>query len=126
MAKLIGISFCILLCSVMLKQKNKAFSFLLSLAGGVLAFLCVSDKVYDLFSKIITLSDFAPASVSYVRLMLKILCVSLITAFTCDACRDNGENALASFVETGSRIVIISMIMPLFEAVLNVVIGLVK
>ena len=106
MAKLIGIAFCILLCGVLIKNENKTVYFLLSLCGGILAFLSVSDKVS--------------------RLMLKVLCIVLIVGFTCDTCRDNGESALASFVETGGKVIIISMIMPLFETVLNTVIGLIK
>lgn len=126
MMKLIGISFCILLCGTLIKSENKAVYFILSLSGGILAFLSVSDKVSQLFNQIMKLGESIPASQSYVRLMLKVLCIVLIVGFTCDTCRDNGENALASFVETGGKVIIISMIMPLFEAVLDTVIGLIK
>lgn len=126
MAKLIGIAFCILLCGVLIKNENKTVYFLLSLCGGILAFLSVSDKVSRLFREIMSLGESIPAAQSYVRLMLKVLCIVLIVGFTCDTCRDNGESALASFVETGGKVIIISMIMPLFETVLNTVIGLIK
>lgn len=126
MAKLIGITFCVLLCGILIKSENKAVYFLLSLGGGILAFLSVSDKVSELFSGIIGLQSSIPACSAYVRLMLKILCIVLITGFTCDTCRDNGENALASFVETGAKAVIVAMIMPLFETILNAVNGLIK
>lgn len=126
MIKIVAIALCVLMCSIVLKQENKTFALVISLAGAVLVFITVSDKVYQLFSKIISLSSDVPVGLSYVKLMLKVLGVVLITGFTCDICRDNGENALASFVEIASKTVVLSMIMPLFETIINIVTGLVK
>ena len=98
----------------------------MSLAGATLVFITVSDKVYELFSKVITLSKDVPVGLSYVKLMLKVLGVVLVTGFTCDVCRDNDENALASFVEIASKVIVLSMIMPLFETIINIITGLVK
>ena len=58
--------------------------------------------------------------------MLKSLCIVIITQITVDLCRDNGENALASFTEISAKVLIISLVMPLFEAVITMVMGLVK
>lgn len=126
MTKVIAIAFCTLFCSIVIKEENKTFSLFVSLAGAILIFITVSDKVYELFSQIISLSADVPAGMSYVKLMLKVLGVVLITGFTCDVCRDNGENALASFVETAAKTLVLSMIMPLFETIINIVTGLVK
>lgn len=126
MIKIVGIAFCVLLCSILLKEQNKSFALLMSLAGATLVFITVSDKVYELFSKVITLSKDVPVGLSYVKLMLKVLGVVLVTGFTCDVCRDNDENALASFVEIASKVIVLSMIMPLFETIINIITGLVK
>ena len=58
--------------------------------------------------------------------MLKSLCIVIITQITVDLCRDNGENALASFTEISAKVLIISLVMPLFQAVITMVMGLVK
>ena len=64
MMKLIGISFCVLLCGTLIKSENKAVYFILSLSGGILAFLSVSDKVSQLFNQIMKLGESIPASQS--------------------------------------------------------------
>lgn len=58
--------------------------------------------------------------------MVKILGITLITQFIIDLCRDSGENALASQTEITSKILILIMVMPMFEAVMNIVSGLLK
>lgn len=126
MVKVLGISFCVLFCSILLKERNKTFAVILSVAGCVLSFLTVSDKLSDLMSQLLSISETVDSTVSYVKLMLKSLCIVIITQITVDLCRDNGENALASFTEISAKVLIISLVMPLFQAVITMVMGLVK
>lgn len=126
MAKVLGISFCVLMCSLVVREHNKSFSLILSVAGGILSFFAISDKAGELFSSLMSLSASVPSGVMYVKLMLKVLCIVIITQFTVDICRDNGENALASFTEVSAKVLVLSLIMPLFETVISMVVGLVK
>lgn len=126
MAKVLGISFCVLMCSLVVREHNKSFALILSVAGGILSFLTISDKVGEFFSSLISLSASVPSGVMYVKLMLKVLCIVIITQFTVDICRDNGENALASFTEVSAKVLVLSLVMPLFETVISMVVGLVK
>lgn len=126
MAKVLGISFCVLMCSLVVREHNKSFAFILSVAGGILSFLTISDKVGELFTSLMSLSASVPSGVMYVKLMLKVLCIVIITQFTVDICRDNGENALASFTEVSAKVLVLSLVMPLFETVISMVVGLVK
>lgn len=126
MAKVLGISFCVLMCSLVVREHNKSFAFILSIAGSILSFLTISDKVGELFSSLMSLSASVPSGVMYVKLMLKVLCIVIITQFTVDICRDNGENALASFTEVSAKVLVLSLVMPLFETVISMVVGLVK
>ena len=77
-------------------------------------------------SQLLSISETVDSTVSYVKLMLKSLCIVIITQITVDLCRDNGENALASFTEISAKVLIISLVMPLFQAVITMVMGLVK
>lgn len=126
MLKIIGISFCILFCNIFLKENNKTFVALLSLAGGVLIFAIISKNMSDVFSSIFSLGSQLGSVNTYIKLMLKVLCIVIISQFVVDICRDNGEGSLASFVELSIKIVVLSMVLPLFESVLSLVLGLVK
>jgi stage III sporulation protein AD len=126
MIKLVGISVALLLCSIVMREYNKTFALIVSLAGAVLMFASVSDKIYDIINQITDISSSVESSLSYIKLMLKVLGIILITQFVSDVCRDNGENALASLTEISAKIVVIAIIMPLFETVISIVSGLVK
>lgn len=121
----LGVALCVLICSLLIKDKHRAFSFVLILSG-----ICIIAvySVSGLKSIVASASSIAEAAVSseLITLMLKALAITLITGTLSDICRDNGESALAGITETASKIVIIVMLLPLFENVIEIVNGLVK
>lgn len=126
MAKVLGISFCVLMCSIIVKEHNKNFALVISVSGAILLFCTVSNKISEIFSSLMNLSQSVPSGVTYVKLMLKVLCIVIVTQLTVDICRDNGENALASFTELAAKVFVLSLVMPLLETVISMVVGLVK
>ena len=126
MARLIGVSFCGLICSILLRESNRAFSSILSITGGLLAFFTVSSKLAEVSSSLKTITQSVPAGAQYISIMLRVMCIIILARLVCDACRDNGEGALASFTEISAKILVLSIVFPLFEAIINVVIGLIK
>ena len=126
MARLIGVSFCVLICSILLRESNRVFSSILSIAGGLLAFFTVSSKLAEVSSSLKTITQSVPVGAQYISIMLRVMCIIILARLVCDACRDNGEGALASFTEISAKILVLSIVFPLFEAIINVVIGLIK
>lgn len=126
MARLIGVSFCVLICSILLRESNRAFSSILSITGGLLAFFTVSSKLAEVSSSLKAITQSVPAGAQYISIMLRVMCIIILARLVCDACRDNGEGALASFTEISAKILVLSIVFPLFEAIINVVIGLIK
>lgn len=121
-----GVSFCVLICSILLRESNRAFSSILSITGGLLAFFTVSSKLAEVSSSLKTITQSVPAGAQYISIMLRVMCIIILARLVCDACRDNGEGALASFTEISAKILVLSIVFPLFEAIINVVIGLIK
>ncbi len=126
MLKVVGISFCVLICSILLKEYNRPIAALLSLAGGLFAFLAVFARIRGLMTSFNRITSSLPVSAEYISIMLKVLCIVIVTKLVADSCRDNGENALASFTELAAKVLVLAISMPLFETLLNIVIGLVK
>ncbi|MFR5876478.1 MAG: SpoIIIAC/SpoIIIAD family protein [Eubacterium sp.] len=126
MIKFIGIAISVLFCSLLLKDKNRTFSIILSIAGGCLLFAIVSSEFSNIIKSITDISSSVASTAPYIKLMLKVLGITLITQFVSDICRDNGESALASMTEAAAKIIVVSIILPLFETVIAIVSGLVK
>lgn len=126
MIKITAIALISLVLIIFLKNSNREFAFLLTVSSSIILFSIVINDFFQVIEKVNDISSQIKNLNSYVSLMVKILGITLITQFVIDLCRDSGENALASQTEITSKIIILIMIMPLFEAVMNVVAGLLK
>ena len=126
MIKFIGISICVLFCSLILKETNRQIAIILSIAGISILFLTVAGELSEIIDSVMSFASVSSSVLSYSKLMLKILGITLITQIVCDICRDNGENALASMTGLIAKILIVSLVLPLFETVIKIVGGIVK
>lgn len=126
MIKIVTIVLISIVLVIFLRDVNKEFAFFVTIASSILLFSVVISEFYDVISSIFLISEGIGSINSYVKLMIKILVLVLLSQFVIDLCRDNGENALASQTELASKIIILVMIMPLFNSVLNIITGLLK
>ncbi len=124
MMQIVGISVITLLLALLLRNVNQTASVILIICASGLLFIKISASLGEIISALKELSSGAEEAYSYIILMLKVLGIALITQLTADICRDAGESALAGQTEVASKIIIIAMIMPLFEAIIKSVSGL--
>ena len=126
MIRLTGIAVCVLFCAMLLRERNKTVAALLT-AGGIICLLAeTAGEAVKVVGNIKNITDSINGADSYIKLMLKVLAITLLTQLISDACRDNGENAIAGVTEFDAKIIVISLVMPLFETVLKLVGGIVK
>lgn len=110
--------------SVLLKNKNPEYSMLLSLTVGVLIIGMLITAAMPIFDWVRTLFVATGTSSEYVQVLFKALGICFITQIACDSCRDLGETAIASKVETAGKISVLLISLPLFQQVLEIVKGL--
>lgn len=124
MTIVIGISITALILSLFLKDYNKTVSLILVLFSSALLFFKIVASIGEITDTLKEITDNAGELSSYLKLMLKVLGIALITQITADICRDCGETALAGQTEVAAKIIIVAMILPLFEAVVKIISGL--
>lgn len=124
MTVVIGISITALILSLFLKDYNKTVSLILVLFSSALLFFKIVGSIDEITDTLKEITDNAGELSSYLKLMLKVLGIALITQITADICRDCGETALAGQTEVAAKIIIVAMILPLFEAVVKIISGL--
>lgn len=124
MTVVIGISITALILSLFLKDYNKTVSLILVLFSSALLFFKIVASIGEITDTLKDITDNAGELSSYLKLMLKVLGIALITQITADICRDCGETALAGQTEVAAKIIIVAMILPLFEAVVKIISGL--
>lgn len=123
MSVLIGISLSALILAVLIRDYNKTASIVIVIAASAMIFVKIASDISTIFEALTNISSGVETAASYIKLMMKVLGIVLITQFTADLCRDCGENALASQTETAAKIIVVSMILPLFETVIKIVAG---
>lgn len=120
MFKLLGLSLVLLIISLVLRNYNYTISVLISIAGAIVIFVFLSDKVSEILLYIRDISAAGQGS-RYLAIMVRILAIVVIGQFLNNVCMDSGEKALASMVELGTKVIIVSMLLPLFDDVINIV-----
>ena len=126
MIQIAGIAAVCLLLTVLLRKENPTFALLVTVAGAGLLFFTVSKLAGSAFGILGDLKTAAGDTGAYIDLMFKILGISIVTQVVCDVCRDNGASASASQTETAAKILVLSLLLPLFQTVIGIVTGLVK
>ena len=122
MSRIIGIALIALVFGIFLKQYNKTAALLITLVSSVLIFCqAASSLAGELKSVTAGISE----SAAYLKIMFKVLVIALVTQIVSDMCRDSGESALAGQTETAAKIMIVAVVLPLIQAVLKVISGLV-
>ena len=112
--------------AVLLSQYKAEYAFGVSLAVGVLLLAAVAAAVLPVVERIGELLEGSVMDTEYARILIKCLGVCFITQIACDACRDCGQNAIASKVEIGGKAAMLLLSLPLFEELISLAASLIR
>ena len=120
----IGIGLVGAVMAVLLRQYRPEFAMLVTLAVAVGIFalslrwlLPVLEQVQSLLDRMLDFSE--PAAV-----LLRTVGICFITQTACALCRDAGENAIASHMESAGKIAMLLTTLPLFRQILELILAL--
>ncbi len=115
---LIAFSLCAAVLSLTLRQHRPEFSVLLSIICGVGILFWLIERASPVLEQIQRLSSMAKLPEAG-GILLKSLGICLITQIACDTCRDIGETAIASRLETAGKVAMLLLILPMFLGLLE-------
>ena len=110
--KLCGVGLLCAMVAVLLKQIKEEYAPIVRAAGVVLIFGAVALWTADMLSEIGDMS-FSDGIGAYGKIMMKALCLALISKISGDICRDMGESAVGGGIELGGRLAILALCLPL-------------
>lgn len=120
--KIIGIGLISLILLVILKQYKKEFAVYISLAAGIIIISLVIGKLSGIIEIIEDLASKTSINMDFIKLLVKITGIAILTEFAVSICKDSGESAIASKVDLGGKIVIMSMSIPIITNLLDTII----
>lgn len=119
--RIIGIALVALIIIIMLKQYRPEYAIFISILTGVLILFLVMDRLTGIVNLIKTIQDKSSVNIQFITLLIKITGIAFLSEFAVSICKDSGEAAIASKIELGSKIIIISMSIPIISSLLEVI-----
>ena len=120
-SKIIGIRLIGLIIIVILKQYKPELAIYVSIIAGVLILVFAIEKLTGIINLLQSISNKTNINSSFLKILLKITGITFITEFAVSICSDAGEKAIASKIEIGSKVIIITMSIPIITSLLELV-----
>ena len=117
--KIVGIGIASLIISIILKQYRPEYWIYISIIAGIIILMLVIDKITGIINMITSIANKASINTSFLTILLKITGISIIAEYTISLCKDASETAIANKVDLGSKIIIISMSIPIITSILE-------
>ena len=119
--KIIGIALIALIIIIMLKQYRPEYAIFMSILTGILILFLVMDRLTGIINLIESIQDKFSINTQFIALLIKITGIAFLSEFAISVCKDSGEAAIASKIEIGSKIIIISMSVPIISSLLEII-----
>ena len=119
--KIIGIGLIALIIIILLKQYKPEFAVYVSLIAGALILMLAIDKLAGIISLLQSLANKASINTEFLTLLIKITGIAFLSEFAVSICKDAGETAIASKMEIGAKLIIISMSIPIISSLLEII-----
>ena len=119
--KIIGVAISGLIIIILLKQYRPEFAIYISLLVGVIIILLIIDRLAGIINLLQSFASESGINNTFLALLIKMTGIAFLSEFAVSVCKDSGESAIASKIEIGTKIIIISMSIPILSALLEII-----
>lgn len=107
---------------MILKQYKPEFVIYVSLLAGALILTLVFSKISGIIDLLNNLADKISIHQEFITLLIKITGIAILTEFAVSICKDSGETAIASKIDMGGKVIMVSMSVPILAGLLETII----
>jgi stage III sporulation protein AD len=122
--KIIGIGLISVIIIIILKQYKPEFTIYVSICAGALILMLLMTRLSGIINLLTQLSNKVSDTNGFLRVLIKITGIAFLTEFAVSICKDSGESAIASKVDLGGKVVIISMSIPIISELLETILNI--
>ncbi len=116
---LVGLCLLAAMLVLVLRRRNPEQAFALTVAASCVAGIYLFGQLAPLLERVQALG--ALAGSAGFECVLKSIGICLLTQTACDTCADFGQTAMAGKIELAGKLAILTVSLPLVEAMLSVV-----
>ena len=119
--QIIAVGFIAVIIIVVLKQYKPKYNMYVSIIAGAIIIFLSLDKITAIINLLTNLSKKSGINAEYLGILLKITGIAILTEFAVSICKDSGESAIASKIDFGGKVIVISMSVPIIYALLEII-----
>ena len=119
--KIIGVGLISLIIIIIIKQYKPEFAIYVSIVSGIIIIYMIFNKLEGIINILKTISNKSGINNNFLDLLLKITGIAFLAEFAINLCKDSGEGAIASKIEMGTKVIIVSMSIPIISSLLEVI-----
>ena len=115
--KIVGIGFITLFISIMLKDINREYSLYAVILGTSLILFISFESLKNIIYFIQNIGKNFQSD--YIKILLKMTGIAILTEYAVSLCKDSGENAIASKIDFAGKITLVSLSIPVISSTLD-------
>ena len=119
--KIIGIGLISLIIIIIIKQYRAEFAIYISIVAGICILYLTVNRFTSIINLLKSISDKSGINSKFLAILIKMTLIAILAEFSISICKDSGENAIANKVELGSKVIIMSMSIPIISNLLEVI-----
>lgn len=112
------------LCAAVLRRNGAEFAVVVMLAAGIWVMSIALQALGEVVSALSRLSRLAQIDAGLIEPVIKVVGLSVITRISGEVCRAAGEGGIAAFVEVAGTFLALAAALPLVNAVVEMVSGM--
>lgn len=120
--KVIGIGLTALVIIIILKQYKPEFTIYASIIAGLIILTLSLTQISGVINLLQDLASKANINSKFLGIILKITGIAILTEFAVSICQDSGESAIASKIDIGGKVIIITISLPIISSLLETII----
>ena len=123
--QLVGIAMVSTILCIVIKKDRPEMANFVALTAGIIILLSVVMKLSFIVDGIQSLADKVNITSMYISLIIKLIGICYIIEFAISLCNDCGEKSIASKLEFGGKIIIMTMSFPILLSIVDTIISLI-
>ena len=123
--QLVGIAMVSTILCIVIKKDRPEMANIVALTAGIIILLSVVMKLSFIVDGIQSLADKVNIPSMYISLIIKLIGICYIIEFAISLCNDCGEKSIASKLEFGGKIIIMTMSFPILLSIVDTIISLI-
>lgn len=123
--KLIGISMISMTICLIIRKKRPEIANFIAIITGTTIFLSVLYKLNFIMESINNLAVKVNIPNMYITLIIKLIGIAYLMEFAIQVCKDAKEDSIASTLEFGGKVIVMTMSFPILLSIVEMVLNII-